>query len=250
VTEAALTQEPAAEVQDPQVVLVNAATGEVLFEGTGKEFRVAAASLVDRPIDEIGATAQAAKHVMSLRLMASTEETRPNLQCIHLRKDGYAEATDGHALARCKYERPDGGTLEMLLPVDIAGVAQRLGGKEALLELRREESLACVAALEHEVSAPEVVGDYPKTDDVWPKGAPVFEVALNAGLLFRLARALSIGKGQNRVVRLGFFSTTTGDTTPILVSPYASDEPEPPQGVIMPCRLAEAPLRTAESEAA
>jgi hypothetical protein len=62
-------------------------------------------------------------------------------------------------------------------------------------------------------------------------------VALDAALLFRLARALSIGKGDCRPVKLSFFSTATGGVEPIVISPVIGDGTDEAQGLIMPCRM-------------
>ncbi len=172
--------------------------------------------------------------VLTLHHACSKDPTRSNLQAVHVRPDGWAEATDGSALALIPTEPCDES---VLIPSDIAKAGTKLGGRDfahQLVEVVNGEGTVELRRGGRSVGAPiPAEQKYPATDEITgpvKERKPHFEIALDAAKLLRLARALGMG-GKVAIVKL---SLGDDETEPILVS---VNRPDDGYGVLMPCRF-------------
>ena len=188
------------------------------------------------------------KHALRILAAASKDPSRYALNGLHVTETGL-EATDGNILARVSLPDflPDDAptSWQPMAAESLAGTI--LDGKalaqvaKAIPKKERIPILQCAAIgkngkggqavtglpdEESRLAVPFVDATYPKTQEAYPKGKPVFQVALNARLLGVLA---SLGENDKRII-LSFHG-------PEQAVEFQIDGERPITGLVMPMRL-------------
>lgn len=180
--------------------------------------------------------------------VASDESHRPNLSCVKLEPYGADSvkltACDGHILSELTLVDEDLNTA-MAAASKFRGIADDsswlipLEALPVLKLMKKNTILPCVEnAGKVEIGFPGLIvtlktaqelqfDKYPNTDQIWPKGDAIAEIALNAELLALVAKALNTNGGRSMGVKL----LIRDKLSPIVVECGANG-----RGLVMPMR--------------
>lgn len=203
------------------------------------------------------------RQTAKLLKVTSKDASRRMLQGVHMTPD-YAEATDGHILARVPHpscatpdeapanwqpmaaEAPAG---QVIHADSLADLARALPKKERipLLTLaavgRAAEGgpligVTGLAIEERRLTLEVIEGTFPNAVSIWPQGEVKFRVALNPRLLRVLAELGENDAGTSVVFNL---RSLDDHTQPIEFAINGSYDRRPITGLVMPMRLPEPP---------
>ena len=210
------------------------------------------------------------KRQLAPRHAASTDETRYNLNGIHVRPDGSTEATDGHMLIQVsRYVEDDNEqatSIERGLSPGCELAKDTIVGLDGVESIRRampkrkdsdrsvmvdvEESnlngSVRVVWPDGECRSEKVVGEYPNTGQVIPEVSDGdIQFAINLQLLERLTKAVKEFKSEDSGKTLGVKVTirpaSDEDGCGLVLTPIrfdaTNDAGEEFLGIIMPMRL-------------
>jgi len=183
---------------------------------------------------------------------ASNDDARPNLGHVFLRRDGTAEASDGHIMARVKGyadARDADDATDLAIPAQQYGAvvqAAKFNGTAALkIERTGSESPTLTAflgrGLESTVRTDQHI-ESPNFDNVWPKDG-LFDLSfgLDVVLLVKLAKAIGAWSPGEACVRLDLAPETTDGTMRVLsaikVTPLGGLCGDTGEGIIMPVKV-------------
>lgn len=185
-------------------------------------------------------------------LVASKDASRPVLTRVHLNAEqSVVEVTDSYMLARFPVELDEGDTSGPI-PVDALKAARKPPNKyrDVSIALNGNAEVRQYGENPAEPDTPYLTVprdvepyQFPDTLRLIPENLSEFEIGLDAGLLYRLAKAMG-----NERVRIRFTNNpATGDGNgnfgpsnlrPYVVRPADAYSDDDPIGLLMPIRLA------------
>ena len=210
------------------------------------------------------------KRQLAPRHAASTDETRYNLNGVHIKPDGSTEATDGHMLIQVsRYVEDDGEetrsiergvalgselskdtivTLDGVDSIRRAMPKRKDSDRSVMVDVKESNLNGSVRVVwpDGECRSEKVVGEYPNTGQVIPEISDGdIQFCVNFQLLERLAKAVkefkSEDRGKSLAVKVTIRPTSGEDGCGLVLTPIrfdaTNDAGEELLGVIMPMRL-------------
>lgn len=192
------------------------------------------------------------RHTLKILKATGTDESRPVLQGLHI-KDGHAEATNGHILARvplltvnpeeCPADwQANGESLDgvILDPADLQTIGkglQRVKSTMPILQVasirKNGEGLRAAWGLDGDIyNVKQIEGTFPDLEKVQPKEKPTLQVAINSKYLRTIADLAE--KGEKVIFT---FRQKRGEVQYLEAVEFETKADRPIKGLVMPMRF-------------
>lgn len=183
-------------------------------------------------------------HHVRIARAASTDDTRPSLCAVNVTADRI-EATDGHMLIQCDPPADMPEDMHGLYRAKDFARIKQLGRNSPAVASRTNGFL--VVNEGHGAKATNVDcvdGQYPNTDQVWPKDTDAdIRIGLRADMLKKLVASLPNDDAHVWITvpkeSVGDARIVTGALTFTVTTGYKGSEPSTVRGLLMPCRWPE-----------